>query len=403
MVKIFPLKPFLPKDPEEFCTNPYDIIGKEEEQQLKKIPHSLIHLILPDGESDQKYQNAAKVYKQFQDNQIITKETLPSVFIYRQESDQFNQQGLIVGLALKDYEEGNIVKHESTRKKPLHDRINHIISSHVSAGLVLTIFKANKEINYLVEQIKKKKPKFDFKKYNYRHLLWQETSPAIIQQLTELFKKEKVFIADGHHRAASAAEYRKRNLKESNISKESDVPWQYLLSYIASDDQIRILSNSRVIRRLSIDDKEFLKKLEINFKVYPMKKAFNPEKKNQIALCLKGKWYKLINKEKKFNLMRDSLDVVIIQDKILTPILGIIDPRADENLFFLGGIQDPNEMENYITEKGNDLLINLFPVDIHDLEEVATANGVMPPKSTWFDPKLLSGLVLHDLTEKQKD
>ncbi len=400
MVKISPLKPFLPKDPEEFCTNPYDIIGKAEEQQLKKIPHSMIHLILPDGEGDQKYQNAAKVYKQFQDNQIITKETLPSVFVYRQESDQFNQQGLIVGLALKDYEEGNIIKHESTRKKPLYDRINHITSSHVSAGLVWTIFKANKDINYLVKQIKKKKPIFDFKKYNYRHLLWQETNPAIIQKLTELFKKEKVFVADGHHRAASAAEYRKRNLKESNASKESDVPWQYLLSYIASDDQIRILSNSRVIRRLSIDDKEFLKKLEINFRVLPMEKAFNPEKKNQIALCLKGKWYELITKGTRFDLLRDSLDVVVLQDKILNPILGIIDPRADENIIFLGGIQDPNEMEKYITERGNDLLINLYPVNIQDLEEIATAGGVMPPKSTWFDPKLLSGLVFHDLTEK---
>lgn len=400
MVKISPLKPFLPKNPEEFCTNPYDIIGKEEEQQLKKIPHSLIHLILPDGEGDQIYRNAAKVYKQFRDKKIITQENIPSVFVYRQESAQFSQQGLIVGLALQDYEEGNIVKHEYTRKKPLRDRINHIISSNLAAGLVWGIFRVNQEINNLIEQIKKKNPMFDFKKYGYRHLLWQETNPAIIQQLVELFKKEKVFIADGHHRAASAAEYRKRKLKESNASEESDVPWQYLLSYVASDDQIRILSNSRVIKRLSIDDKEFLKKLENNFKVYPMEKAFSPEKKNQIALCLKGKWYELITKETRFNLLRDSLDVVILQDKILNPILGVIDLRADENIFFLGGIQDPNEMEKYITERGNDLLINLYPVNIQDLEEIATVGGVMPPKSTWFDPKLLSGLVLHDLTEK---
>lgn len=400
MVKISPLKPFLPKNPEEFCTNPYDIIGKEEEQQLKKIPYSLIHLILPDGEGDQIYRNAAKVYKQFRDKKIITQVNIPSVFVYRQESAQFSQQGLIVGLALQDYEEGNIVRHENTRKKPLRDRINHIISSNVAAGLVWAVFRVNQEINNLIEQIKKKNPIFDFKKYGYRHLLWQETNPAIIQQLVELFKKERVFIADGHHRAASAAEYRKRKLKESNISEESDVPWQYLLSYVASDDQIRILSNSRVIKRLSIDIKDFLKKLENNFKVYPMEKAFNPEKKNQIALCLKGKWYELITKETRFNLLRDSLDVVILQDKILNPILGIIDPRADENIIFLGGIQDPNEMEKYITERGNDLLINLYPVNIQDLEEIATVGGVMPPKSTWFDPKLLSGLVLHDLTEK---
>ncbi|MFX0139109.1 MAG: DUF1015 domain-containing protein, partial [Candidatus Hodarchaeota archaeon] len=118
-----------------------------------------------------------------------------------------------------------------------------------------------------------------------------------------------------------------------------------------------------------------------------------------IAMCLKGKWYRLILKDKEFKSKQDSLDVTILQEKVLGPILNISDPRSDENIFFIGGIQDPKEMEKYTTEKGHDLFISLHPVDIKDLEVIADLGGVMPPKSTWFDPKLLSGLILHDLYE----
>ncbi len=398
MVKIAALQPYLPNNPVEFTTNPYDIIGKEEEQQLKQNPNSLIHLILPDGEGDEIYQNAAKAYKKFNDDNIVTYEKTPSIFVYRQESEQFNQQGFIIGLSLQDYEDGNIVKHEHTREKPLRDRTNHIVSTNVAAGLVWSVYRSDNKINQLLEQIKQKKPKFDFKKYGYRNILWQETDPKIIKQLTELFQDKKVYIADGHHRAASAAKYRKIKLNELKVSNDYDAPWQYLLSYVASDDQIRILPYNRVIKRLQMEEKEFLDKLEEIYKITPMKQAFNPENKNHIAICINGKWFKLTVIDKSFKSKRDSLDVAILQDKVLEPILGISDPRSDENIFFVGGIQDPIKMEKYVVDEGNDLFINLFPVDIRDLESIADKGGVMPPKSTWFDPKVLSGLVLHDLT-----
>ncbi|MFW9972345.1 MAG: DUF1015 domain-containing protein [Candidatus Odinarchaeota archaeon] len=399
MVLIAPLKPYLPINPEEFCTNPYDVIGKEEEQELKKKPNSLIHLILPDGEGDEVYQNAAKAYKNFKEKKLLKREKTPSIFVYRQESSQFSHQGLIVGVALQDYEDGNIVRHEYTREKPLKDRTNHIVSSNVAAGLVWTVFQANKKVKTLIETVKKKDPIFSFDKYGYRHLLWQETDPKIIHKLIDLFRSEKIYIADGHHRAASAAEYRKIKLKQLNLNEIFEAPWQYLLSYLASDDQIRVLPYNRVIKKLSMSEDEFLAKLALNFQITPMEKSFNPEKKNIIAMCLKGKWYKLIIKDKKFNTIKDSLDVSIIQDRVLDPILGISDPRSDENLFFVGGTQDPTEMENYITKQGNDLFINLYPVDIRDIESIGDEGGVLPPKSTWFDPKLLSGLVLHELAE----
>ncbi|MFW9873492.1 MAG: DUF1015 domain-containing protein [Candidatus Thorarchaeota archaeon] len=399
MVHVSPLKPFIPINPEEFCTNPYDIISEEEKKELKKISNSLIHLILPDGEGNEIYVNAARAYNDFKDKKIIEQQITPSIFVYRQESAHFSHQGLIIGIALKDYEEGNIVKHEYTREKPLKDRTNHIVATHVAAGLVWTVFKANKNINKIIEQIKEKKTKFRFTKYGYEHILWQETDSTIIDKLKELFQNEKIYIADGHHRAASAAEYRKIQLGKATQEEKSEESWQYLLAYVASDDQIRILPYNRVVRKLPISETDFIKKLEEIFNIEFMEKAFNPVQKNEIAICIRSNWYKLTFKSKKFKTKRESLDVAILQDNVLEPILGISDPRSDENIFFVGGIQDPKEMEKYISEKGNDLFFNLYPVDIRDLELIADKGDVMPPKSTWFDPKVLSGLVLHDLNE----
>ena len=397
MVKISPLKPYLPKEPEEFTTNPYDVIEDEEAKRLKLNSNSLIHLILPDGNGEEIYDNAAKAYQRYKDDGVITKENQPSIFVYRQESRSFSHQGLIMGLSLQDYEAGNIVKHEHTRDKPLKDRTNHIVSTNVAAGLVWSVFSANKKINKTIEKIKKKDPIFIFSKNNYKHILWQETDTKTIEKLTQLFKNEKVYIADGHHRAASAAEYRKKQLSGINTQEELEKPWQYLLSYVASDDQIRILPYNRVIKKLPMNVEDFLKKLEEIYKIKQKDKAFDPERKNQVAMCLKGKWYELNVKKEDFKSKRDSLDVAILQDKVLNPILGISDPRADENIFFVGGVKNPLDMEKYTTEKGNDIFFNLYPVNIKDLEAIADLGGVMPPKSTWFDPKVLSGLILHDL------
>jgi len=400
MVKISTLRPYCPINAIEFTTNPYDVIGKDEEEELKSNNNSLIHLILPNGEGEELYYNALSAYETFKKSNTIIREESPCIFVYRQESAEFNQEGLIMGVSLDDYEKGNIVKHEHTREKPLKDRTKHIETTNVAAGLVWSVFRADIEINKLIAQIKKGKPKYDFEKYGYRHILWQETDSTIINKLADLFENKKIYIADGHHRAASAAEYRKHQLKNGNITEKTDAPWQYLLSYVASDDQIRILPYNRVIKKLKDDEDDFIKKLEEVFEVRRVNKAFNPNMKNKLAICIRGKWFELISKDKSFNSKRDSLDVAILQDKVLEPILGILNVRTDENIFFVGGIQDPTSMEKYVTDKGNDIFFNLFPVDIKDLELIADSGGVMPPKSTWFDPKLLSGLVLHDLRKE---
>ena len=399
MVKISAIKPYIPNDPHSFCTNPYDVIEKEEELQLKKNPNSLIHLILPDGDGEEKYKNARIAYQKFKDENIIHQIDRPSIFVYRQESAKFNQQGLILGISLQDYEDGNIVKHEHTREKPLEDRMKHISTTRVAAGLVWSVYRDNKEINTIQERVKEAEPLFDFELYGYRHILWQETNPKIIQELTRILKDRKVFIADGHHRAASAAEYRKQRLSNPDIDPEKYHAWSYLLSYLASDEQVRILAYNRIIRQLNEKPKKFLKKIENTYQIEHVDRAFNPDKKHEIALCVKGVWYRLKVKSSSFKSRVEGLDVSILQDKVIGPILNIEDIRASDNIFFVGGIQDPKKLEEYIKKEGNAILFNLFPVDIKDLEYIAESGGVMPPKSTWFDPKVLSGLVLHDLEE----
>jgi len=205
MVKISTLHPYCPNNAIEFTTNPYDVIGKEEEEELKKNNNSLIHLILPTGEGDELYRNALSAYELFKESNTIVRVENPCIFVYRQESAEFNQEGIIMGVALEDYENGNIVKHEHTREKPLKDRTMHIETTNVAAGLVWSVFRADIEINKVIAQIKIGKPKYDFEKYGYRHILWQEIDSTIINKLANLFENKKIYIADGHHRAASAA------------------------------------------------------------------------------------------------------------------------------------------------------------------------------------------------------
>jgi uncharacterized protein (DUF1015 family) len=399
MVKISSIKPYIPNDPASFCTNPYDVIEKEEEIELKKNPNSLIHLILPDGQGEEKYENAKKAYQRYKEENLIHQINNLSIFVYRQESAVFSQQGFILGISLQDYEDGNIVKHENTREKPLKDRMKHINYTQVAAGLVWSVYQKNKEINKIQETIKKSKPLFDFKLYGYRHILWQETDRKLIAKLAQLLKDKKIYIADGHHRAASAAKYREQQLTNPNIDYKEDHPWNYLLSYLASDEQVRILAYNRVIRKLDEDPKSFLKKLEDTYEIEPVKKAFNPKAKHEVALYLRGDWFKLKVKTSFFESRVEGLDVSILQNKVIGPILNIKDIRASDNIFFVGGVQDPELLEQNIKKNRNTILFNLFPVNIKDLEYIAESGGVMPPKSTWFDPKVLSGLVLHDLSE----
>ena len=372
-----------PLKPEEFCTKPYDIIGEEEANELRKNENSAIHIILPVGKEEEKYENARKEFERLKEKMIKDE---PSIYIY-QEGDGFSHRGFILCASLEDYEKGMIKKHEETREKPLKDRIRHIEAVKANTGLVWTIFRKNEKLKKKMDEIMKEKPIFDFQKYGYRHKLWKITDKKLIEEIKELFKPLYLYIADGHHRIAASYHYWKKY--NGNEAK-------YVMIFASSDDEVRILPYNRIIKKIERED--FIEAIKENFYIEEMKEMEEP-KKHEIQMYYKSKWWKLLPKKIPSDKV-ESLDVSILQKNLLEPILKIKDVRKDPNIFFVGGDLERHEYEKFVDEGKNDAVFYLHPTSIEELESVADAKKNMPPKSTWFDPKLLTGLVFHLLDEE---
>lgn len=397
MVKIKGIQGFRPVDPESFTMKPYDVVEKDEELDLKKNPKSAVHAILPDGEGDEVYKNAEKELNRLIEEKIIIQDNEPSIFIYRQDSNTFSQEGFIFKVSLKDYEEGLVKKHEHTREKPLKDRTAHITATKMNTGLVWTVFKHNNAILDLMEKIKNSRPEVDFEKYGYRNRLWKASDKQLIKEIKNSFQDIPLYIADGHHRVASAAAFRNKMLEEKGSSLTGDENWNYFMTYVASDHQVRILPYNRVIKSLKMEKGDFISKISENFTVDLKTGDFVPTEKHEIGMFLDDTWYRLRPKQTDFGSTERNLDVSILQELLIDPILGITDIRNDPNIFFVGDAENPKEMARYVTEKGNAIFFSLYPVHILDIEDIADKKGVMPPKSTWFDPKLLTGLIFNPL------
>jgi len=381
MVEVREFSGLRPIDPASFCTKPYDVIDEKEAEELRKNENSVIHVILPVGEGEEKYENAKKEFERLRKKMIQDE---PSIYVY-QEGNDFTQRGFILCVSLEDYERGIIKKHEETREKPLNDRIKHIEAVKANTGLIWTVFKRNEELKKKMDEIMKGKPVADFEKYGYRHRLWKCSDKKTIEEIKELFKPLPLYIADGHHRMAASYHYWKKHDGEEA---------KYVMVFASSDDEVRILPYNRVIRK--IEKENFLDEVKKNFYVEELKSMEEP-KKHEIHMYYKSKWWKLVPKEVPDDIV-DGLDVSILQKKLLEPVLGIKDIRKDPNIFFVGGKVSREEYEKMVDEDGNAAVFYLHPTSIEELEAVADASKNMPPKSTWFDPKLLTGLVFHLLT-----
>ncbi|MBN2155272.1 MAG: DUF1015 domain-containing protein, partial [Candidatus Lokiarchaeota archaeon] len=353
----------------------------------------------PDGEGDEVYANAKKEMERLIDEEIILQDKESSIYIYRQESEEFGHEGIITGVDIRDYDEERIKIHEYTREKPLADRTAHVTATRMNTGLVWNAYKQNAAIQKLINKVKKTKPVFDFKAYGYRNILWKISQEKFIKKFQEAFAPVDIYIADGHHRIASAAAYHKKKAEQAETPYVENANWNYVMLYLASDHQVRILPYNRVIRELPMEATEFLKKLGETFSIEVVDGKFSPNQKHEIGMFLGNTWYKLTPKKLEFENFINGLDVSILQNHILDPILGIKDIRKSDNIFFVGGLArtESNEMSKYVIEKGNAIFFSLYPVSMKDIEIVADQKGVMPPKSTWFDPKLLTGLVFNPL------
>lgn len=367
-----------PLHPETFCIKPYDVIGEQELLELRKNEHSAIHMILPPEEGD-RYRTARRAFEKLKQHMVRDE---PSIYLYEESNATVRQRGFILGVSLEDYERGLIKKHEETREAPLQDRIKHIAALGAHTGLVWTIFRKNEPIKRTMTEIACDAPVCDFEKYGYRHRLWKVSDGATIARVKSLFRDVLLYIADGHHRIAAAWHHWKNHGGDES---------KYAMIFAASDDEVRILPYNRVIRTL--DRTHFMEKLRERMQVEPLSDLHEPQK-HEIQMYYDGAWWKLVPHHVPEGLV-DSLDVSILQKQVLEPVLGITDIRTDPSIFFVGGDVGRDAYERLVDEEGNAAVFYLHPTSVAELEAIADAGENMPPKSTWFDPKLLTGLVFH--------
>ncbi len=411
MAKIKPFKGVRP-DPHkvrEVTSPPYDVLSSQEAKIMADgNPYSFLHVVkpeidLPDGINP--YDE--KVYKKGKQNLdnliaegILIQDDKPCYYLYQLIMGDIKETGFVVGASIEDYENEIIKKHEYTRAEKEADRIKHVETLNANTGPVFLTFKAVEEVEKLIEELQNKPPVYDFMKEDgVVHKFWIIDNDNDIKKITEFFAKvPSLYIADGHHRAASAAKVGEKR-RADNPNHTGDEEYNYFLSVIFPHNHLHIMDYNRVVKDLNnLSKDEFLKKLEDNFIVteYSDTEAYKPEKKHTFGMYLDGKWYKLEAKEGSFNKddIVESLDVSILQNNLLTPILGIGDPRKDKRIDFVGGIRGLGELKRRV-DNGEAVAFSMYPTSIEDLMKIADAKKVMPPKSTWFEPKLLSGLIVH--------
>jgi uncharacterized protein (DUF1015 family) len=383
---------------------PYDVLNSTEARLLgDQNPYSFLHITkaeidLPeetDVHSDKVYHKAADNLFIFQDHHILIRETEPAFYIYELTMDQRKQTGLVCVSAVADYENNIIKKHELTRPEKEKDRINHIRITGAQTGNVFLAYKTNIFLSQLINQWKISHPSvYDFVAADdIGHRVWILDDRDTIAEITQIFEQQidHTYIADGHHRAASAAKV--KDALGKNATKDAS----YFLTTLFPADELRIMDYNRVVKDLyGMQDADFLQKLGRYFRIERTQGAFQPDRLHRFGMYLSGQWYCLEAKENSYPTDPIGvLDVSILQENILSSLLGILDPRTDNRVDFVGGIRGLSELEKRVDDGQMKVAFSLFPVSMEQLFDIADTGQIMPPKSTWFEPKLRDGLLTH--------
>lgn len=386
---------------------PYDVYDRKEAKEIvKKNPLSFLAVDraetqFEDGKNPyvpEVYEQAARTLKRWQQEGILTEDESPFYYLYELVMEGRAQTGIVACASVDDYSCGVIARHENTREEKEQDRIRHVDVTNAHTGPIFLAYRSQEELNDLVALEKKKTPLYDFiSEDGICHRVWKIEDPQKAEEIHRIFSGiPRVYIADGHHRAASAVKVAAMR-REANPSWTGNEEFNYFLSVLFPDDQLMIMPYNRVVQDLNgLTREEFLKKTERYFVVTERgRKAFSPEQKGQVGMYLEGSWYQL---DARPEICTDDpvkgLDVSILQDRILGPFLGIGDPRTDSRIRFVGGIRGLSELERLV-DSGAAVAFSMYPTSIRELFEVADAGLLMPPKSTWFEPKLRSGLFIH--------
>lgn len=413
MVKIKGFKGVRPKKElaEKIASRPYDVLNSEEARiEAKGNPYSFLHIVkseidLPKdiNHYDEKvYLKAAENLRSFINKGWLIQEKNEAIYIYRQIMESHAQYGLVVAASVQDYLDGKIRIHELTREVKEKDRINHVKYTNANTGPVFLTYSAQEKIDVIVERIAtQNKPEYDFTAEDgIKHTLWIVKEEQDINQFISLFEKILyTYVADGHHRSKSAAMVGEiRRKKNRNHTGKEEYNW--FLAVLFPHNQLKILDYNRVVKDLyGLFESDFFEKIREKFEIEEVasQKEAKPSRANYFGMYLNHKWYILKAKPDSFNHEDPvlSLDISILQNNLLTPILGIGDPRKDERIDFVGGIRGLDELEKRVNSGEMAVAFALYPTSIGQLMAIADAGKLMPPKSTWFEPKLRSGLIIH--------
>ena len=386
---------------------PYDVMDSDEAREMvKDNPYSFLHIDKAeidlskdiDAYDDVVYEKARENLDKMIENGYYIEDEKPKFYIYRQTMNGRRQVGLVACASIDDYSNNIIKKHELTREDKEIDRINHVYKCEAHTGPIFLTYRENKEISNIINRWIKNEPIYDFKTDDgVGHTAWIIDDENTVIKISELFKTvDYLYIADGHHRSASAVKV--GNIKRSeNESYTGEEEFNYFLSISYPDTELEVLDYNRSVRDLNgLSKEEFLNKVSAKFEVTVSNEQIKPKEKYTFGMYLENQWYLLKAKEGIFNPEDpvDKLDVSILQNSLLRPILGIDDPRTSQRIKFIGGIRGLKELER---RANTDMKISfsMHATTTDDIMDIADSGEIMPPKSTWFEPKPRSGLFIH--------
>lgn len=400
---------------EKLASRPYDVLNSAEaRKEAAGNPQSLLRVTkaeidLPEGTDEHSqavYDKVVENYAMFKKNGWLVQDPEEKLYIYAQTMDGRTQYGIVACCHIDDYFNNVIKKHELTRKDKEEDRMIHVRITNANVEPVFFSYPAHKEVDQIVENIvKNEKPIYDFvaKEDGFGHHFWIINDKATIARLIEIFDKEipALYVADGHHRTAAAALVgkEKRGQNPNHTGKEE---YNYFMSVIFPDSQLKIIDYNRVVKDLNgLTEAQLIEKLKESFDVTEMgADIYKPSKLHEFSMYLAGKWYKMTAKQGTYNDQDPIgvLDVTILSNLVLDKVLGIKDLRTDKRIDFVGGIRGLGELKRRVDNGEMKVAFALYPVSMKQLIDIADSGNIMPPKTTWFEPKLRSGLVIHELS-----
>lgn len=410
------IKPFkgmrpIPNLAERVAAPPYDVLNSEEARQMAAgNPYSFLHISKPEIDlppetdlySDEVYHQGTANLKRFIKEGIFKQDHDDYYYVYRQIMGQHSQVGLVAAASVEEYQQDLIKKHELTRADKEDDRVRHVNSLNAQTGPVFLTYKAAPAIDAIISKIITRPPENDFVAADQiRHTLWVVKDKTETGKITKSFSKlDCLYVADGHHRSAAASRVCDMRKRE-NPNHTGQEEYNFFLAVLFPHNQMRIMDYNRVVKDLNgLSDEAFIQKVKDKFSVTLLgSETEKPAEKHQMMMYLSHHWYRLEVKPGTFNENNpvERLDVSILTNHILSPVLGIHDLRKDKRIDFVGGIRGLKELKKRVDSGEMRVAFALFPTSIQDLMAIADAGKTMPPKSTWFEPKLRSGLVIHTL------